>query len=251
MKPISIQLYSVRDLCAKDFRGTIKKIAGIGYKGVEFAGLHDASAKDVAGWLKAFGIKASSAHMALVTKENVNQVVDDAATLGIKRIVSGLGPNDLKTEDDVKRAAQRFSEAAKLLKPHGMTMGYHNHWWEFDKIGDKTAYELFFAAASADVFSQLDVYWAAYGKAFPPKVLADHAKRVPLLHIKDGTLEINAPHTAVGSGLLNMHNIVAAADAKTLEWVIVELDSCATDMMAAVKKSYKYLTTEKLAKGNK
>ena len=251
IKPLSIQLYTVRDLCAKDFRGTIRKIGNIGYKGVEFAGLHGADPKEVAKWVKNLGLKVSSTHGPLATRENVQKVVEEAGILGYKRIVSGLGPNDFKTEDDIKRAAGRFSEAARLLKRHGLSMGYHNHWWEFDKIGERTVYELFFDAASKDVFSQLDVYWAAYGGANPARILAACGKRIPLLHIKDGTLERNAPHTAVGSGLLNMHTIINAADPKTVEWMIVELDNCGTDMMTAVKKSYKYLTSQKLAKGNK
>ena len=251
MKPISIQLYTVRDLCAKDFRGTVKKIANIGYKGVEFAGLHGTAPAGVAKWLKDFGLKVSSAHVALATTENVNQLADEANTLGYTRLISGLGPNDFKTEDDIKRSAARFSDAAELLKPHGLTMGYHNHWWEFDKIGEKTVYELFLTAASPAVFSQLDVYWAAFGRANPARMLVQFGARIPLLHIKDGTLEPNVPHTAVGSGLLNMHTIIGAADPKVVEWVIVELDNCATDMMEAARKSYKYLTSEKLAKGNK
>jgi len=251
MKPIAIQLYTVRDACAKDFPGTVKKIAEIGYKGVEFAGLHGAKPQDVAKMLKDLGLVACSSHGPMVTKENVNQVVDTERTLGNKRIITGFGPNDLKTEDACKSAAEKFTAAAELLKPFGMEMGYHNHWWEFAMIGKKTAFEIFFANAATSVFSELDVYWAAYGKGDPVKVLDKMKKRVPLLHIKDGTLEENKPHTAVGSGKLDMPAIVAAADPKVLDWLIVELDDCATDMMEAVKQSYAYLTSAKLAEGNK
>jgi len=250
-KPVALQLYSVRDLCAKDFRGTLRKVAAIGYKGVEFAGLHGADAKEVAKWLKDLGLKASSAHVPLATKDNIKQLVSDAEALGYTRLVSGLGPNDLKTDEDIKQAAARFSDAARLLKRYGLSLGYHNHWWEFDRVNDHVVYDLFFTYVSKDVFSQLDVYWCAFGKSFPPRVLEKWGKRIPLLHIKDGTLEPNTPHTAVGSGLLNMHNIINAADPKTVEWLIVELDSCSTDMMKAVQQSYKYLVAQKLGKGNK
>ena len=36
--------------------------------------------------------------------------------------------------------------------------------------------------------------------------------------------------------------VIAAADEAVLEWLIVELDACATDMMTAVEGSFRYLT---------
>ena len=38
MKPISLQLYTVRSLAAKDLAGTLAQVAAIGYRDVEFAG---------------------------------------------------------------------------------------------------------------------------------------------------------------------------------------------------------------------
>ena len=38
MKPISVQLYSLRDEAAKDFKAVVRRVAEIGYKGVEPAG---------------------------------------------------------------------------------------------------------------------------------------------------------------------------------------------------------------------
>jgi len=83
-----------------------------------------------------------------------------------------------------------------------------------------------------------------------PAVVRQYAKRIPCLHIKDGPLVQGKPHTAVGKGKMKMAPIIAAADPKVLEWLIVELDECATDMMQAVRDSYAYLTGEGLAEGN-
>jgi sugar phosphate isomerase/epimerase len=41
--PIAVQLYSVRDACARDLPGTLKQVARMGYQGVEFAGYHNHS----------------------------------------------------------------------------------------------------------------------------------------------------------------------------------------------------------------
>lgn len=251
MKPVAIQLYTVREAAAKDFPGVLKKIADIGYKGVEPAGLHGMAASEVAKIISDLGMVCCSSHTGLPTKENVNQLVDQEKALGNKRVITGFGANDFETEDACKRLAEKFTDAAELLKPHGMELGYHNHWWEFKRLGDKTAYEVMFENVPENVFAEVDVYWVAYGKADPVKIISGMTDRVPLLHIKDGPLEENKPHTAVGAGKLDMAEIIAAADTNVLDWLIVELDSCATDMMQAVVQSYKYLTSQGLAEGNK
>lgn len=251
MKPISIQLYSVRDAAAQDFPGTLRSIADIGYKGVEFAGLHGHNPKDIAKLVADLGMKASSSHTGLPTPESVNEIVDTESALGNTRIISGFGPDDFKTVDAVKQAAEKFNIAADLLKPHGMTFGFHNHWWEFAKLDGKYIYDILLAEAPG-AFSELDVYWCKFGKADPVEVVGKNKSRLPLLHIKDGMLEEGKyVHTAVGSGLLDMPAIIGAADPNVLQWLIVELDACETDMMEAVRKSYEYLKSSGLGEGNK
>jgi len=251
VKPIAIQLYTVRQACAEDFVGTLKKIAEVGYKGVEPAGLHGHDPKEIAKVVADLGMTVCSAHTSLPTKDNVSQLVDEHRTLGTKRIVTGLGPESFKTEDDCKRAADAFNEAAELIKQYEMEIGYHNHWWEFEKIDGKVPHEVMFAQTVDNVFAQLDVYWVATGGCDPVEVVGKMKGRAPLLHIKDGPLVKGEPHTAVGSGKLDMPAIIGAADPDVLDWLIVELDECATDMMDAVKESYRYLTSEGLAEGNK
>lgn len=247
-KPIAIQLYTVRELCAKDFAGTLKKIAGIGYKGVEFAGLHGMAAADVADLTGDLGMEAAGAHVGLPGGD-VSALVDELRTLGATRAVSGVGPNDLQTAEACAQVAKRFQAAAQRLAPHGIELCYHNHWWEFDEVEGSTAYERLLQGAPA-LKAELDVYWTADGGYDPVEVLGWMGDRAPLLHIKDGPLEKGAPHTAVGAGKLDFPAIVAAIDPRITDWLIVELDHCATDMLEAVRQSYAYLTSKGLAEGN-
>lgn len=251
MKPISIQLYSVREMAAKDFPGTLRAIADIGYKGVEFAGLHGHDPKEIAKLVADLGMQVSSSHTGLPTPESVGQIVETESALGNTRVISGFGPDAFKTVDGVKQAAAKFNKAAELLKPHGMTYGIHNHWWEFDTLDGRYVYDILMAE-SPGFFSELDVYWCAFGKADPVQIVSKYKSRLPLLHIKDGMLEEGKHvHTAVGAGLLDMPAIVGAADPSLLEWLIVELDACETDMLEAVRESYEYLTSAGLGVGNK
>jgi len=250
MAPVSVQLYSVRDEAAKDFIGVLKKIAGFGYQGVEFAGLHGHSPTEIRKVLDDLGLVASSAHVGLPTRENVGEMLDTARMLGYSMMITGKGGDDFKTLDAIGRAADAFQSAAVLL-PKGVRLGYHNHWWEFDRVDGRLGLDLFLERAPG-IFSQLDVYWASnFGAVDVVKFLADHKKRTPSLHIKDGPLVRDQPHTAVGKGKMNIPAIVKAADPKTLKWLVVELDDCATDMMTAVKESYEYLTKQGLGEGNR
>ncbi len=250
MKPIAIQLYSVREAAAKDFPAVLKRIADMGYKGVEFAGLHGMAPAEVRKVIDDLGLQVSSAHLPLPTAENCAELVDQCRTLGITWLVAGFGPDQLKTVELCKQAAEKVATAVSLLEGTGIALGLHNHWWEFETVEGRFPEDILLEA-SPSVFAELDVYWAQVGCGDAVKAVADRKQRVLLLHAKDGMIEPKQPMTAVGSGKLDFPKILAATDPNVLEWVIVELDSCATDMMEAVERSYRYLVDNGLAVGNK
>jgi len=255
MKPISLQLYSVREEAKSDFPGVLKQVADIGYKAVEPAGLMDRTPKEYRALLDDVGLTASSMHGGLPTPENVSEIVDIAKTVGCDIVISGKGPDDFKTLDAIGAVADAFQQAAELIRPHGLRMGYHNHYWEFDEVDGRLGYEILLERMP-DASSQLDTYWASnFGKIDVPAIVGKYAGRLPTLHIKDGPLTRGAdgidPHTAVGAGKMDIPAVIGAADPSVLEWLIVELDYCATDMMQAVRGSYQYLTGQGLAEGNR
>ena len=57
-----LQLYSVRDMTDKDLDGTLKKVAEIGYRYVEFAGFFGHSAEQVKAMLNNYGLIVSGTH---------------------------------------------------------------------------------------------------------------------------------------------------------------------------------------------
>jgi len=250
MKPISLQLYTVREAAAKDFPGVLKKVADVGYKGVEFAGLHGMAPAEVKRIVDDLGLQVSSAHMALPTPDNCAQLVGECNTLGIPKLVSGFGPDQFKTMQGCLDAAARFQQAAGLLKGSGIAFGIHNHWWESQPVDGEFPEDVVLQDAP-DVFAELDVYWAEVGCGDALGAVARLKSRAPLLHIKDGPVDPPQPMTAVGAGALDMPALIRAADPAVLEWLIVELDSCAGDMMEAVEQSYRYLTENGLGAGNR
>ena len=100
------------------------------------------------------------------------------------------------------------------------------------------------------VFFQIDTYWVQTAGLDPARVVKELGRRAPLLHIKDGPAVKGEPHVAAGDGVMDFPDIVQAAG-DAAKWLIIELDDCATDMMTAVEKSYRYLAGKGLAYGNK
>ena len=90
-KPISVQLYSVREAAAQDFPAVLKQIADIGYVGVEFAGFHNMDLKELKSIVDDLGLQVSSAHMPMVTDENASELIDQCKTLGITKLITGPG----------------------------------------------------------------------------------------------------------------------------------------------------------------
>jgi sugar phosphate isomerase/epimerase len=137
-----------------------------------------------------------------------------------------------------------------VAKAHGLELGYHNHWFEYELLDNRIATDVMLEHLDPDVFLEVDVYWVQTAGQSPVDVVRRLGPRAPLLHIKDGPCQIDVPMTALGEGVVDIPSVVAAG-AGSVEWLIVELDRCATDMMEAVRKSYQYLSGKGLAHGTK
>lgn len=251
MKPISIQLYSVRQFAENDFIGVLKRVAAIGYKGVEPAGLFNIKPAEFVKITKDLGLEISSNHGPWPTRENVNDVIDTAKVLGITTMVGGYGPDDFKTMDQLHKIAETVNFICEKLKAAGISLALHNHYWEFDMLEGRLVYDRLMELCPL-IKCELDIYWAAnFGACNPVEQVKKNRSRLTLMHVKDGTLIKDKAHTAVGSGKVDIAGCIAAADPKVLQWLIVELDRCDTDMWEAVEASYRFLTSKGLGKGNK
>ena len=83
LSSIGVQLYTVRAEMAKDFEGSLEKVAAIGYKEVEFAGYYNKSPKDVRATLDRYGLAAPSAHASLADiQTKLDQTIETAKPCG-------------------------------------------------------------------------------------------------------------------------------------------------------------------------
>ncbi len=250
--PIALQLYTLRELVPQiGFEAIVRKTAEIGYVGVETAGFPGTTPQEAGKLFKSLGLQVSSIHSFPVpTADKKQEILDTLGALDTTYIISGGGPDQFKTVDEIKKFCDLFNQAADMLAPHGITIGMHNHWWEYLQVGERYAYEYALDLLDPRIIFQLDTYWIKVGGPDPAEIVAKMGSRAPLLHVKDGPANRQDPMQPIGSGVIDVPAIVAAGGS-SLKWLIVELDRCAMDMVQAVQQSYDYLIGEGLARGNK
>jgi len=250
-KPISIQLYSLREPSQEDFPGVIRAVGAMGYSGVEPAGFYGLAPRALRRLVESEGMVVSSSHGPWASPDNLPQVIDTAGELGTTLVSSGFGAEAFADMAAIRKTAETVNLMDERLRAAGLTLFLHNHWWEFELLGERLKHEIF-AELAPRVSFEIDTYWAAnFGAVDPVAVVKRNAKRAPLLHIKDGSLVRGEPNVAVGAGKMDIARVVAAADPATLRWLVVELDSCASDMREAVAASYDWLVGAGLATGRR
>ena len=266
MLPVGVQLYSLRDYCAKDYYGTLKRVADIGYKLVEPPSFFNVRPSELKKMIDDLGLRMISTHSVWArSKANLGECMDLADILGLKRIVCGYTADDFLTMDAIKRTADNTNEMQEILERNGFMLYQHNHNYEFQRYFGKIKYQIY-RELCPKVKYVLDCFWANNMSAEDPvemvKLFADDTI---LLHIKDGDSyprpqpPITFPYPVyerytelvpLGKGKQPIKEIIANASPST-EAVIVELDFCNEEMFSAIEQSYSYLTENGLAAGNK
>ncbi len=199
---INLQLYSIKDDTAKDFFGSLEKVAKMGYSGVEFAGFGGISATDMKAKLDELGLEAVSAHFGLpdLTGDKLIENINYLKTVGASFIVCPWA--QMKTVEEAKALVSQFNEIGKICKENGLLFGYHNH--DFELIPDNGEYPLEVLFDNIDpeyVMQQPDLFWVEYAGLNAQEYIEKNKERCPIIHIKqikgkdnvnagDGTIDI-------------------------------------------------------------
>jgi sugar phosphate isomerase/epimerase len=247
----SIQLYTLREEAAVDFRAVLARLGAIGYVGVELAGLNGLTPAELLAALDDAGLKLSSAHVGLAKPDEYEAALDEHQGLGCDTVViPALGPKSFADLDAIRAAADIVNAANERVRARGLTLGYHNHFWEIPAVDDRPALLRLFDHVDDTVFAEVDIYWARVGGIDPAALVGELGARARLLHVKDGPAADPAQAmVAVGDGEIDVPAVLAASPAA--QWHIVELDRCDSDMFEAVERSYHYLVDNHLSRGRK
>ncbi|MEW6249040.1 MAG: sugar phosphate isomerase/epimerase [Planctomycetota bacterium] len=234
--PIGLQLYSVREDCAKDLPAVITVVAEMGYQGVEFAGYHGRSAAELRRMLDDQGLKCCGTHIGLdaISGDTLQSTADFSLALGNRfLIVSSLPPQRLASVEGVKGAAGIFTEAAAKVRPLGLRVGYHAHAMDFQDLGGQTAWDMLFTNAGPDVVMQLDTANCMAGGGDPVAILRKFPGRSATIHLK----EHGGPKGAVvGEGVVPWAEVLEICRTTGgTEWFVVEQEVYATTPLESVR----------------
>jgi sugar phosphate isomerase/epimerase len=280
--PIGLQLYSLGDEPSKDIDATLARVAALGYRDIELPGMLGKSATELKGAADKAGLKYSSLHLpaaplfggtGLSLADPADKVAEIAGALGIKNVVMPiqLMPDKLKPAvnetfqnaiargmaeagaDIWKRTAALLNEKAAGLKPHGISLGYHNHNIEFAAVGNTTGWEILMREIDPALITlELDIGWIAAAGLDPVAFLNKHRGRVRQMHIKDvkatttTNFALSMDPTQIGDGKLDWARILPAAyKAGVRNFYVEQEPPFAMARMDAVKRSIDYLAALK------
>ncbi|MFL5788492.1 MAG: sugar phosphate isomerase/epimerase family protein [Flavisolibacter sp.] len=261
-RPIGLQLYTLGDLMIKDPKGTLQKLAAIGYKELESAGsekgnFYGYKPKELAALIKESGMHWRSAHVggapfrmdqimkmaksaedsarikkmmerfknmpkALNLKENFQELADNAAEGGLSYLVCSSIP--VNTMDEIKTAVEVFNKSGEACKKVGVQFAYHNHTTEFDNVEGHRPFDYILSNTDKNLVKmELDLAWATKANQDPLELFKTHAGRFPLWHVKDLDATTKNP-TEVGKGYIDFKRIFDHAEDSGMKYFFVEQD---------------------------
>jgi sugar phosphate isomerase/epimerase len=248
--PVGLQLYSVRTLLPKDYAGTLKQIAALGYKEVEAAGFYNLPVEQVKKAMQAAGLRCVSAHYGLgLLKQHLDEILSFCKSLGVGYVVcsspihqkQGASKGPL-TLDEWHWNADQFNQIAGQVEAAGMRFAYHNHYDEFGALDGILPFdELLKHTDPAKVSFELDCGWVVVGGQDPVHYLKQYPTRIVMLHVKDFK-DNKPPSVELGTGSIDYTPIFAAAAAGGhIRHAFVEQEEFQGPIMEALGVDAKYM----------
>ena len=252
VKPLFVQLWTLRNEMKVNFEDTISQVSKMGYVGVEPIGLSYLTHEQQNKSYQQNKLKVLSFHTSAndIFSDKLTELIAAAKNYGAKYIVAGMPPKkeDFASLQGIKELVEKYNKAGDIAATHGLKVGHHNHEFEMQIVDGKPAIEHFLKAINKNVIFELDSYWAKVGGVDPVHLLKTYGKKIPLVHIKDGPVKKGEMMLPFGRGQLDIPSIVAAAN--DAEALYVELDDVkVVSHMEATKESYDYMISKKLAVG--
>jgi sugar phosphate isomerase/epimerase len=276
---IGLQLYTLGNLMTDDAKGTLEKLAAIGYREIESAGsqkgnYYGFSPKEFSSMVKDAGMHWRSAHvggapfgasqimkMAKTAEDsakakkfaeqlknrpvvanltdNYQQLADEAAEGGLDYLVCASIP--VSNMDEIKKAVDVFNKAGEACRKNKVQFAYHNHQTEFDNVDGVRPFDYILQNTGEDIVKmELDLAWATKAKQDPVQLFGMHPGRYPLWHVKDLD-KVNMNPAEVGSGVVDFKRIFDNAGKSGMKYFFVEQDG-APNPIENVANSYRYLS---------
>jgi sugar phosphate isomerase/epimerase len=250
-KPIGLELYTVRELFAEDPARTLKQVAAIGYKEVEFSPHINPAVlrRD----LRTAGLNAPSSYFDVPkTLEDWKAAVSEARSYGVRYVV--VGDNPQLSAQAWRRRADFFNQCGEISLSAGIQFCYHAHFHEFERVDGATGYDILLAHCEPRLLKmEMDIFWVMYAGANPLHYWQRYPGRFPLLHVKDLRKGVRIdphagpedhgpnPFAPVGQGTIDWPKLFAHVREAGVKHIFVEQDRCNLPPLGAAKISFNYL----------
>jgi sugar phosphate isomerase/epimerase len=231
---IAAQLYTLREHLKTpgEIAASLKKVGQLGYEAVQVSGLGPIEPARLKEAADQAGVRLIATHTGFERIRGEPQaVIEEHRLWGCRHVAIGGLPAEYRSEAGYHRFAREASAAARPLVEAGLTFSYHNHSFELERFGSRTALEILYDESDPAVFSaELDTYWIQHGGGNPASWLRYLKGRCHLVHLKDMAMKGSQQLFAeVGEGNLEWPALLAACREAGVEWHIVEQDTCQRD----------------------
>jgi sugar phosphate isomerase/epimerase len=244
LSKIGLQLYTVRKSMEQNFETTLRRIAALGIKEVEFAGYFNQSPERINKLLESFRLAAPSAHINTeMLCDRLPQSIEAAKIIGHQYLVLGYLPEEKrKSLDDYKKLIRLLNRTGEECRKAGLQFAYHNHDFEFIEIDNKIPYDLILAETDAHaVKMELDLYWITKAGLNPVSYFEKYPGRFPLVHVKDMDNTPQKFFSEIGRGIINFRKILSKAGEAGIKHYFIEQDETPGEPLESVKISLRYL----------
>jgi sugar phosphate isomerase/epimerase len=261
--PVGIQLYTVRQELARNFDGTLRQVAAIGYKEVEMAGFYSKTSTEILRSMRSVGLRVISAHYSLdELRQDLDAKIGFAKELGLRYMIcpgTSLPHPPPRhsgrlrlTLDDWKWNADQFNKVGAQTQKAGIQFGYHNHYLDFIRTEGKIPYNQMLEWCDPQLVKfEIDVGWMVYAGFDPVHYMTRYPGRFPELHIK-GVKVGSKPFVSLRGGFptaelgrddkVNWKGVFAVARTAGVKHYYLEQESFPDmPMWQALKVDYNYL----------
>lgn len=235
-KTFGFQVWTIREKLITDFAGTLKMMAGLGYKQVEmcsplgysdagFAPLHKMSGTEMKKIVDDAGLTCVSSHYGMgELRDSLENRIEWAQQLEMKQIVaSSFWLAEDASVDDYRKACEELNKLGEKTKAAGIQMVFHNHHMEFEKRGDELIYDEMLKVLDPDLVKMqfqvavVDIGYKAadYFRNYPGRFIS--------AHLADYSSE-KEKQVPIGQGIVDWNDFFEAAKVGGVQNFFVEMD---------------------------
>ena len=236
-KEFGFQVWTIKDKLIADFPGTLKMMAGLGYKQVEmcsplgytssgFGPLNSMSGTEMKKIIDDSGLTCVSSHYNMgELRESLDNRMEWATQLGMKQIVaSSFWLPEGSSVEDYRKACEELNAIGEKTKAAGIQMVFHNHHMEFEKRGEELIYDEMLKVLDPDLVKmqfQVAVVNIGYKAA---DYFRNYPGRFQSAHLADWSKEKDA-QVPIGQGDIDWNDFYDAAKTGGVQNFFVEMDS--------------------------